>query len=294
MNQFTEYFAEVDWGTLMAVWGMRVVSAVLVLLLGLWLARLVTRLASGALTRAHFDTMLVSFLRRILYAAALVIVFVTVLAQLGVQTTSLLAVIGAAGLAIGLALQGSLANIAAGIMLIALRPFRIGDTVEVAGQTGVVEQVLVFHTVIKSFSNHEIILPNAQITSAPIVNFTALGQRRIEVPVGISYDADIRAAREVLVGLAKAHEKVLEDPAPSVMVNGLGDNSVDLTLRAFVETPDWAGTRSDLIEATHRELGKAGIGIPYPQRDVHLRFPDGVKLEDKRKTEASEARANAS
>jgi len=122
-------------------------------------------------------------------------------------------------------------------MLISLRPFRIGDTVEVAGETGVVEQVLVFHTVIKSFSNHEIILPNAKITSAPIINFTALGQRRVEVAVGISYDADIREAREVLLALANAHEKVLEDPAPSVMVNALGDNSVDLTLRAFVKRP---------------------------------------------------------
>lgn len=289
MNQITEYFADVDWGTLITVGGMRLVSAIVVLLLGMWLARIVTRMAAGALTRAKFDDMLVSFLRRVVYSAALVIVFVTVLAQLGVQTTSLLAVIGAAGLAIGLALQGSLANIAAGIMLIALRPFRVGDTVEIAGVSGVVDQVRVFQTVIKSFSNHEIILPNAQITSAPIVNFTALGQRRIEVPVGISYDADIRAAREVLVALAKAHEKVLEDPAPSVMVNGLGDNSVDLTLRAFVNTPDWAGTRSDLIEATHRELGQAGIGIPYPQRDVHLRFPEGVKLEDKRTPSANEA-----
>ncbi|MFN7242514.1 MAG: mechanosensitive ion channel domain-containing protein [Dietzia cercidiphylli] len=176
--------------------------------------------------------------------------------------------------------MGILANIAAGIMLIALRPFKVGDTVEVAGVSGVVDQVRVFQTVIRSFSSHEIILPNAQITSEPIINFTALGQRRVEVEVGISYDADIREARAVLLALAKAHEKVLEEPAPSVMVNGLGDNSVDLTLRAFVNTPDWAGTRSDLIEATHREMGKAGINIPYPQRDVHLRFPDGLKVEN--------------
>lgn len=287
MNRLNEYFANVDWGTLLTVWGMRLVSAVVVLLVGLWLARMLTRGVSGALTRAHFDDMLVNFLRRVVYTLAMVLVFVTVLAQLGVQTTSLLAVIGAAGLAIGLALQGSLANIAAGVMLIALRPFRVGDVVEVAGVSGVVDQVRVFQTVIKSFSNHEVILPNAQITSAPIVNFTALGQRRIEVDVGISYDADIREAREVLLSLGKAHEKVLAEPAPSVMVNGLGDNSVDLTLRAFVNTPDWAMTKSDLIEATHRELGKAGIGIPYPQRDVHLKLPEGVALPNASRDRAS-------
>lgn len=278
MNRLNEYFANVDWGTLVTVWGMRLISAIAVLLIGLWLARVVTRMVGGALTRANFDDMLISFLRRVVYTAAMVLVFVTVLAQLGVQTTSLLAVIGAAGLAIGLALQGSLANIAAGIMLIALRPFKVGDVVEVAGVSGVVDQVRVFQTVIKSFSNHEIVLPNAQITSEPIINFTALDQRRIEVDVGISYDADIREAREALLTLARAHDKVLEDPAPSVMVNGLGDNSVDLTLRAFVNTPDWAMTKSDLIEATHRELGKAGIGIPYPQRDVHLKLPEGMEL----------------
>lgn len=279
MNQFNEYFADVDWGMLLTVWGMRVLSAVLILLLGLWLARMLVTLASKAMGRAHLDDMLINFARRVLYTAALVVVFVTVMAQLGVQTTSLLAVIGAAGLAIGLALQGSLANVAAGVMLIALKPFRVGDVVKVAGEEGVVQEVRVFQTVIKTFTSHEVILPNSQITSQPIVNFTALGQRRVDVPVGISYDADIREAREVLLTLAGNHERVLEDPEPSVMVNGLGDNSVDLTLRAFVNTPDFASTRSDLLEAVHREFGKAGIGIPYPQRDVHLFMPEGVRID---------------
>jgi small-conductance mechanosensitive channel len=155
-------------------------------------------------------------------------------------------------------------------MLIVLRPFRTGDVVEIAGITGVVQQVRLFQTELLSFENHAITLPNGQITNSPITNFTAHPTRRIDVPVGVEYGCDIRAARELLLRLANEVPAVLEDPAPSVMVNELADSSVNLVLRAWVNTPDFAETRSTLIEATHRELPAAGFGIPFPQRDLHL------------------------
>lgn len=155
-------------------------------------------------------------------------------------------------------------------------PFRSGDVVQIAGQEGVVEQVRIFQTVLRTFSNHEVTLPNSQITGSPIVNFTARQQRRIEVPVAISYDADIASARQVLLSVAGRNQKVLAEPAGDVVVANPGGNSVDLVLRSWVATPDFAVTRSELVESVHRELGKAGIGIPYPQRDVHLKLPKGV------------------
>jgi small-conductance mechanosensitive channel len=198
-----------------------------------------------------------------------------------VPTTSLLAVLGAAGLAVGLALKDSLSNIAAGVMLIVLRPFRAGDAVEAAGQQGVVERVGIFQTVLRAYQNHDVVLPNSEITTAPIINFTARGQRRIDLSVGIGYGDDIRRAREALLALANGHEKVLEDPPAEVLVTGLGESSVDLVLRAWVNTPDYIGTGSELTEAVHRNFGEIGISIPFPQRDLHIYHhgPDGQMLE---------------
>jgi len=206
-----------------------------------------------------------------------VVILVMSLGTLGVQTTSLLAVLGAAGLAIGLALQGSLSNIAAGIMLITLRPFRSGDFVSIAGQEGSVEQVKVFQTVLRTPDNRVVTLPNSQITNAPIINFTGLPMRRADIVVGIGYEQAVGRARSLLLDIVAKHPKVLDDPAPDVLASNLGESSVDLTLRAWIATPDYLGTRSDLIEAIHGEMGKAGINIPFPQRDVHLTLPDTVR-----------------
>jgi small-conductance mechanosensitive channel len=186
----------------------------------------------------------------------------------------LLAVMGAAGLAVGLAMKDSLSNIAAGMMLIVLRPFRIGDEVQIAGITGVVQQVRLFQTILTSVENHQITLPNSQITAEPITNFTANATRRIDIPVGVDYGNDIRGARAALLGFAQAHPKVLEAPAADVIVSELADSSVNLVLRVWVNTPDFASTRSDLLEAVHSGLPQAGFSIPFPQQDVHLRLPE--------------------
>jgi len=204
--------ATFDWTGLLTGWGLRLAGALVIALVGLWLVRWALRLLGGVFRRAGTDTMLAQFLINVGRAVLLLLVGVAALDQLGVPTTSLLAVLGATGLAIALALRDSLSNIASGVMLITLRPFRTGDVVQIAGQEGFVEQVRIFQTVLRTFSNHEITLPNSQITASPIINFTARGQRRIEVPVGVSYNADVARAREVLQAVARGHEKVLEDP----------------------------------------------------------------------------------
>jgi len=278
MEALREQLLHADWLQIGTDWGLRIGGALAVLVFGLWIARRLVRLVDSALVRMGFDTILTNFLHNLVYGALLVVVLVAALDQLGVPTTSLLALVGAAGLAIGLALKDSLSNISSGVMLIALRPFRAGDYVNIAGIDGVVEQVRVFQTVLRTVENHEVVLPNSQITSVPIINFTARAQRRIDVAVGISYNADIRDARRVLLAAAAANPGVLAEPAADVIVDGLGDNAVNLVLRAWVNTPDFVLTRSDLIEATHRDLGAAGIGIPYPQRDVHVRLPEGFSI----------------
>lgn len=269
----------IDWQGLALLWGLRIVSALVILLFGLWLARRLSAALRSLLGRAGVEAILSNFFGNIAHAVVLILVFVTALDAVGVPPTSLLAVMGAAGLAVGLAMKDSLSNIASGVMLIVLRPFRTGDVVQVAGITGVVQQVRLFQTELRSFENHAITLPNGQITSSPITNFTAQPTRRVDVPVGVEYGCDIRAARELLLKLAQEVPEVLDEPAPSVVVSDLADSSVDLVLRAWVNTPDFAATRSTLLEAAHRELPAAGFGIPFPQRDVHLSLdPDSAAL----------------
>ena len=255
-------------------WLWRIGVALAIALVGLWLARLISSALDRGMTRFGVEVILRDFLRNLAYAIALVVVLVAALDALGVPTTSLLAVLGAAGLAIGLALKDSLSNIASGVMLIVLRPFRAGDAVQIAGQEGIVESVRIFQTVLRAYQNHDIYLPNSQITTAPIVNFTSRGERRIDIAVGVGYGDDIRHARDVLLGIARATAQVLDEPASDVLVSGLGESSVNLVLRAWVKTPDFVAARSELTEAIHRDFAQAGVSIPFPQRDLHVYHHD--------------------
>ena len=282
----------IDWWGIATFWGLRIAAALLIVLVGLWLARRISNALRGLLERTRMEAILANFFSNVAHAVVLVLVLVTALDALGVRPTSLLAVMGAAGLAVGLAMKDSLSNIAAGVMLIVLRPFRTGDVVEIAGITGVVEQVRLFQTVLRSFQNHEITLPNGQITASPIINYTARAQRRVDIPVGVDYGNDIRGAREALLGFAKAHPSVLAEPAPDVIVDALADSSVNLVLRAWVNTPDFAQTRSDLLEAVHRGLPEAGYSIPFPQTDMHLHLPEPVAKLLQRAQGASNAEAS--
>ena len=259
---------------LLSEWLWRFGVALAVAAIGFWLSKLLSRAVDRVLLRFGVEQTLRDFLRGLVHAIGVVVVAVAALDALGVPTTSLLAVLGAAGLAIGLALKDSLSNIASGVMLIVLRPFRAGDAVLVAGTEGIVEQVRIFQTVLRTPQNHDVILPNSQITSAPIINYTARSQRRIDLTVGVGYGDDIGTARSVLLGLATDHAQVLDEPAADVLVSNLGESSVDLTLRAWVGTPDYITARSDLIEAIHRDFTRAGVSIPYPQRDLHVYHHD--------------------
>lgn len=288
MQELIKAGSGIDWMGLATFWGLKISAALAIVLVGLWLARRLSNALRRLLERARVEGILANFFGNVAHAAVLVLVLITALDALGVPPTSLLAVMGAAGLAVGLAMKDSLSNIAAGVMLIVLRPFRTGDVVEIAGITGVVEQVRLFQTVLRSFQNHEITLPNGQITASPIINFTAKAQRRVDIPVGVDYGNDIRGAREVLLGFARSHPSVLTEPAPEVVVDALADSSVNLVLRAWVNTPDFAQARSDLLEAVHRGLPEAGYNIPFPQTDMHLHLSDAVaKLLQARQGESS-------
>ena len=212
--------------------------------------------------------------RNIAYAVMLVLVLMTALTALGVPTTSMFAILGAAGLAVGLALKDSLSNIASGVMLIVLRPFRTGDHVVAAGQEGTVLEIRVFQTRLRAFDHRVIILPNSEITTAPIINFSTLPLRRMDVTVGVGYDDDLQKARDVLLRIAEQEPLIETDPAPAVRVVNLGESSVDLVLQAFAKNANYLDARSRVIEAVRNQLIEQGLNIPYPQRDLHVYHSD--------------------
>jgi small-conductance mechanosensitive channel len=261
-------------------WGLKLLGAVVILLLGMWLSRRLSKTLDRAFERAHMEATLRGFLRNIAYAAMLVIVIVAALQSLGVPTTSVMAVLGAAGLAIGLALKDSLSNIASGVMLIVQRPFHVGDFVQAAGLEGTVDQIRVFQTRLRTVDNRVVVVPNSLITTAPIINFTANPQRRIDLAVGVGYEDDLKAARAILLEVAAANPLVLAAPPPEALVTTLGESSVNLELRAWVNTPDYGNARSELTAAVRDGLVARGLNIPYPQRDLHVyhRDADGRPL----------------
>ncbi len=245
-------------------------AALLIVLVGWWLARWISRLLDKPLVKMEADEILRGFVRNAIFAALMVVVVIAALQKFGVPTTSLLAMLGAAGLAIGLALKDSLSNIASGLMLIMQRPFNAGDSVQVAGVEGVVEQVRIFTTRLRTYQNELIVLPNSEITTKPIINLTYKPLRRADITVGIGYGERVDRARDVLLAIARANPAVLRKPATEVLVTDLGESSVNLVLRAWIKTDVFVPTRSELTEAVHREFTDAGISIPFPQRDVHI------------------------
>ncbi len=222
-------------------YGLRIIAAVVIFVVGRWVARLVSRLVEKVLIKANVEAALSGFLRKLCFFLILAFVIIAAVDKVGIQTTSLVAVIGAAGLAIGFALQGSLSNFAAGVMILIFKPFKAGDFVEVAGTLGSVREVGIFNTVLNHPDNRRIIVPNAQVTSAKITNFTAIDKRRVDMTFGISYDDDIRKAKDILMGLMKSDPRVLKDPAPLVAVSELGDSSVNLVVRPWCKPDDYWG-----------------------------------------------------
>jgi small conductance mechanosensitive channel len=246
------------------------VGALLTLVIGLWLARMATRGTRAVMTRANVDEALKRFLGNLVYYALVALVLIAVAGKLGVETTSFVALLGAVGLAIGFALQGSLGNLAAGVMILIFRPFRIGDYVEAAGQAGTVKEIGVFATTLTTPDNRKVIVPNAAVTGSSIVNYSAFDTRRVEVVLGISYGDDIAKARAVVERVVGADARVLKDPAPAILVAELADSSVNLKVRVWVATADYWGVFFDLVEKSKLAFDAEGITIPFPQRDVHM------------------------
>ena len=256
--------------TYLIPWGLRIIMALVIFVIGRWVAKMIVRLVERMMKKARLDDMLGTFLGNILYTVLLLVVVIAALDQLGVQTTSLLAVFGAAGLAVGLALKDSLANFSSGVLLIIFRPFKVGDFIEAAGQSGVVEQVRIFNTVMRTGDNREIIVPNGNIYGGPIVNYSARTTRRIDLVLGIGYGDDIGKAKQLIEAAFAADERILKDPAPAVSVAELADSSVNLAIRPWVKSADYWNVRSDLLQNVKQSFDANGISIPYPQQDVHM------------------------
>lgn len=253
---------------------MNLTAAAVIAILGVWLSKRLSNGLHRILIRAHVEITLANFLRNIAYALLLIIVSVSVLQRLGVPATSLAAVVGATGLAVGLALKDSLSNIAAGVMLIVLGPVRSGDHVVIAGQEGIIDEIRIFQTRLRTFDQRIITLPNSTITTVPIINYSTLPTRRVEITVGVSYQNNLKQAQELLVKIARENPKILDDPAPLVYVNNLGESSVDLLLLAYTQNDNFNPAKSEMLEQIHNQLPENGLNIPYPQRDLHLYHHD--------------------
>lgn len=265
MDAFVEKFQES-----LTAYGPNIVAALLILFLGWWIAKILTSLTRRLLARAKVDNTLISFLANITYIGLMVLVVIAAIGKLGVNTTSFAAVLAVAGLAIGFALQGSLANFAAGVMLIIFRPFKVGDYVEAAGVSGVVEEIQVFATMLRTPDNKQVVVGNAAVTGDSITNYSAKETRRVDLVFGIGYDDDIKQAKGIIEGILAEDDRVLQDPGPTIGLLELGDNSVNLAVRPWVRTADYWAVYFDLNERIKLAFDAGGISIPFPQRDLHV------------------------
>lgn len=250
--------------------GPNIIVALVILVIGRWLAMWFASIGRKAMTKGGVEDTLSRFLGKLIYYGLLTAVVIAAADQLGIKTTSFLAILGAAGLAIGLALKDSLSNFASGVMLILFRPFVVGDFVTAGGVSGTVQQIDIFSTIILTPDNQKFIVPNSGITAGVITNVNAESTRRIDLVVGIGYDDDIRAAKNTLEDLVKTDKRILEDPAPQIAVSELADSSVNLIVRPWVETEDYWDVRLELTEKIKLIFDEKGISFPFPQQDVHM------------------------
>ncbi len=255
---------------LLMQYGLKALAAIAIFIIGRMVAKWLRRLITRMMNKTDVDPMITEFTSSIAYIAMLAFVVVAALGQLGIQTTSFIAILGAAGLAIGLALQGSLANFAAGFLMIIFRPFKLGDFIEGAGVAGTVDAIHIFTTTLKTPDNKTIIIPNGKLSSDNITNYSTEETRRVDLIVGVSYDADLKEVRQVLEDIISKEERILSDPPHQVAVKELADNSVNFVVRLWVNSGDYWGVTFDMNETIKTRLDEAGIGIPYPQRDIHL------------------------
>ena len=244
--------------------------AIVTLIIGLWIISGIRKLVTISMKSSKVDPTLIPFLDSLVSWLFKVLLFISVASMVGIATTSFVAVLGAAGLAIGLALQGSLANFAGGVLIMVFKPYKVGDLIESDGHLGVVKEVQIFNTIIIAPQSKRVILPNGAVSNGSITNYTVEGKIRVDLSVGISYNADIDQAKSVLMDVLTSNDKVLQDPAPFVGVSGMGDSSVDLAVRPHCDPKDYWAVYFEVNEAVKKALDNNNISIPFPQRDVHL------------------------
>jgi small conductance mechanosensitive channel len=266
----------------LATYGLRFIAAILILVIGLWLARLIARLIGTAVAKTGVDKTIVSFVRNLCYVALMLFVIIAALSKLGIQTASFVVVLGAAGLAIGLAMQGSLANFAAGILLLIFKPFKVGDFVETAGQKGTIKNIQIFNTILDTVDNIRVVIPNAKVTAESICNYTTNGTRRVDLTIGVltigvSYGDDLRKARHLIEDTLASDDRILKDPPAKVAVCELAENSVNFAVRPWVRCENYWNVYFDTTERIKFAFDENGISIPFPQRDIHVK--DGRVLE---------------
>lgn len=258
-----------QWGPLLIAYGSQLLLALVTLLVGWWIIGRVTRAVQALLQRRNVDPTLHSFIGTLVNIGLKALLLVSVAGMVGIETTSFIALIGAAGLAVGLALQGSLANFAGGILILVLRPFRVGEYIQAQGVEGTVDSIQIFHTVLKTADNKTVVVPNGTLSNGSIVNFSRQPTRRVSIDLRISYGDNVKHARKVLLQLAHADSRVLKDPEPAVWLATLGESSVDLSLRVWTKTDDYWGVFWGLQEQAKEVFEIEGITIPYPQRTMH-------------------------
>ena len=254
----------------LSLYGMNIIAAVLIIVVGLWISKIIKNCFLKTLQKREVDPTLVGFLASMLHGGLVIFVVISSISKLGVQTASFVAVIGAAGLAVGLALQGSLSNFAAGILLIVFKPFKVGNFVKAGGEAGVIIEVGIFTTEMKTPDNVQIIIPNSNIIGSPITNLSAHSTRRIDMTLGVGYGDDLNKAKKIMEDLLAADERVLKDPVATIAVANLGDSSVEFVIRPWVNSADYWSVKFDFTKAVKEKFDAEGISIPFPQRDVHV------------------------
>jgi small conductance mechanosensitive channel len=265
MNKFMDVAIELSIG-----YGPRLVLALITLLVGLWVIRAVTSGVTHAFETSGMELTLRNFLRSLINIGLKALLLISVASMVGIETTSFIAVLGAAGLAIGLALQGSLANFAGGVLLLVFRPYKVGDYIEAAGYMGSVRSIEIFSTVLTTSDNKTIIIPNGAVSNGAITNFSTQSTRRVDMVFGIGYEDDLREAKQVLSDLVAADDRILAEPLPLIVVSKLGESAVDISVKTWVNAADYWGVYYDMNENVKLGFDGKGISIPYPQSDVHL------------------------
>jgi small conductance mechanosensitive channel len=252
------------WLELALEYGLKILGAIVIWIIGSWVIKMLLKGFTKVMNTGDYDESLKKFLRNLIKWVLKIVLIIVVLGTMGIETTSLAAVIAAAGLAIGLALQGSLGNFAGGVLIMIFKPFKIGDLIEAQGEMGVVKQIEIFTTKITGLSNREIIIPNGALSNGNIINFTIEGTRRVDLVIGVGYDSDIKKTKEVLMNVLTSHPKVLQEPAPTVNVLELADSSINFAVRPWSNAEDYWAVYFGITEDVKEALDKAGIEIPYP------------------------------